>query len=139
MPRELVSAPAAVVDAVVSEALLPCLRQLEAELGCVLPVSLSQWKEGPIGTATLVWASTHQSEGAAPDVGEARLSFRMNYGGDRYLFLLQARYRPEFAGHPTFSGFRVDGGVDMNGETPSRVQYSAWAVLWNDFAFSKWV
>jgi hypothetical protein len=67
------------------------------------------------------------------------VSFRRNYGGDRYLFRVQAIYPKGLTKDKAFAGFQVEGGVDMDGALPVRVKYGAWEVIWNDFEFSRWV
>ena len=134
MPREPVTAPLSVIEAIIAEAILPCVRQLERERGQPLPLIVTQWCGSTPGPSILV-AGVPGPDSQPPPSGELRLRFRKNYGGDRYLFRAQAVYPEGFTKHKGFSGFRVEGGVDVEDERPVRVQYNGWAVSWNDRGF----
>jgi hypothetical protein len=137
MPKELVVAPAPVVEAVIAEAIVPCVRQLEQERGQAMPLRVTQWlaeSQGP----TIAVSGDAAPHGFAGSAGEMRLSFRRNYGGDRYLFRGQAVYPKGFTQDRGFSGFTVEGGVDVECDRPVRVKYDGWTVNWNDRGFSKW-
>ena len=137
MPKQLVTAPLAVIDAVIAEAVVPCLRQLEAERGQPVPVIVTQWLTEAVGPSVLVGAAPG-ADGLPPPAGELRLMFRKNYGGDRFLFRAQAVYPEGFTPHKGFAGFIVQGGVDVSDDRPTRLHYDGWSVTWNDRGFSRW-
>jgi hypothetical protein len=99
----------AIVTLIVSEAIAPHLRELEAGLGKTLRVSVHQFapSEGrdalPFGPSDAV----HE--------GVARIPCRRNYGGDRLLVRAHVLFGPEVAPGTGVSGFCVDGWIELAG------------------------
>ena len=66
-----------------------------------------------------------------------RLMFRLNYGGDRYLFRGRALYPDGFTPHKGFRGFDVYGAVQMENGEVGEVQPEGYTVLWGHQEFEQ--
>jgi hypothetical protein len=135
VPKELVEAPASVLDLIVEQAVLPCLVRVEKDLAVPLRVSVRQG----VAPNRIVRSVNTPSPPAGDFVdGDAQVNTRMNYGGDRFIFRVFVVFPSSLSPKTGFSGFNVPGSVAVV-EGGYRLTSDSWTVAYNDWELKDWV
>ena len=135
MPKELVEAPASVLDLIVEQAVLPCLVKVERDLAVPLRLSVRQG----VAPGTIVRElNTPSPPAGEPVVGDAQVNVRTNYGGDRFIFRAFVVFPRSLSPKTGFSGFNVPGSVTVVGGG-YRLASDSWTVEYNDWGLKNWV
>ena len=135
MPRPLIEPPREVLQLVLDEAIRPLLRDLEGDL----KVSLELTVENALlpGVFTDKCGVGREPWPSPPVVGVLRVSFRANYGGDRFLFRAEAVFPKTLSPETGFSGFNRTGAVDVAGGVYTLVS-ETWSVHYKKWDFTPW-
>ena len=128
MPKELVIAPAAVVDEVLQHAVSPLLIRFERSVKTSLSLKISHGVEPNVTFAEIAGERKNYKNGAV--TGDARISFRLNYGGNRFLFHFDCVFPKSLSPKTGFSGFHVTGAVMVTGGQ-LRLDQKGHTVLYN--------
>jgi hypothetical protein len=130
MPKELVIAPIAIIDEILQHAVRPLLIRFERSLKTSLSLRIGHGIESSITYSTIAGEGKNYRKGAV--VGDANLCFRLNYGGNRYLFRFDAVFGPDASPNTGFSGFRTSGAVTVVDDC-LRLDQNGHIVLYNDW------
>jgi hypothetical protein len=133
VPRELIRPDLQVVNAVIEKAVAPTLRDIEKDLGAVLPTVVTLWTPTMEGPKILVTGQgTLEAALAQPPKGEMRLSFRETAVQGRLLYFGEAVYAQDLSPKTGFSGFDLRGVARLEGELVSieddsrTIKYKVW-------------
>ena len=134
MPKELIQAPPDVVDLIVDQAVLPCLRRIEKDLHVPLSLSVRQGASPEKTARSLGTPSPPEGEVV---VGTAQVNVRKNYGGDRFIFRVEVVFPRTLSPETGFSGFSVPGSVTVV-DNGYRLESDTWTVQYNVWDFKGW-
>ena len=129
VPQPLVNAPPDVLDLVVEKGILPRLVDMERDLRTPLRLEVRQGADPGRIVRQIVTPKAPPGESVT---GAAQVSFRMNYGGDRFLFRAEVIFPRSLSPGTGFSGFSVEGAVTASAKgyhlhAPHwTVQYNVW-------------
>lgn len=139
MPRELIRPDMPVVTAVIEKAVAPALRDIEKDLGAVLPTVVTLWTPHMEGPKILVTGQgTLEAAVAQPPKGEMRLSFRETAVEGRLLYFGEAVYAQDLSPKTGFSGFDLRGVVRLEGDRIS-VEDDSWMIKYKVWRFRGWL
>ncbi|MGE0454277.1 MAG: hypothetical protein AB7O37_16790 [Vicinamibacteria bacterium] len=138
MPRELIRPNPPVVNAVIESAVVPAIRDIEKDLGVVLPTVVTLWTPNMEGPKILVTGQgTLEAALAQAPKGEMRLSFRDTAVQGRLLYFGEAVYSQDLSPKTGFSGFDLRGVARLEGEHIS-IEDDSWTIKYKVWRFRGW-
>jgi hypothetical protein len=138
VPRELIRPDLAVVNAVIGSAVVPAIRDIEKDLGVVLPTIVTLWTPSMEGPKILVTGQgTLEAAMAQPPQGEMRLSFRDTAVQGRLLYFGEAVYSQDLSPKTGFSGFDLRGVARLEGDRIS-IEDDSWTIKYKVWRFRGW-
>ena len=130
MPKELVVAPAVVIDEILQNAVRPLLIHFEQSLKTSLTLKVAHGIDANVTYSVIAGQGENYQNGFF--VGDAKLRIWLNQCGNRYLFRIDAVFANKVSPKTGFSGFGTSGAVtvideglrlDQHGYT---VRYNVW-------------
>jgi hypothetical protein len=138
VPRELIRPDLPVVNAVIESAVVPAIRDIEKDLGVVLPTVVTLWAPNMEGPKILVTGQgTLEAALAQAPKGEMRLSFRDTAVQGRLLYFGEAVYSEDLSPKTGFSGFDLRGVARLEGERIS-IEDDSWTIKYKVWRFRGW-
>lgn len=138
MPKELIRPDLPVLDAVIESAVVPAIRDIEKNLGVVLPTVVTLWTPSMEGPKILVTGQgTLEAALAQSPRGEMRLSFRDTAVQGRLLYFGEAVYAQDLSPKTGFSGFDLRGAVRLEGGRIS-IDDDSWTIKYKVWRFRGW-
>jgi hypothetical protein len=114
MPKELVIAPPAVIDVILHRAVRPVVIRFERSLKTSLFLKVLHGVKPNVTTDEIAGEGKNYKNGTV--AGNATISVRLNYGGNRFLFHVDCVFPKTLSPKTGFSGFHIPGAVTVTGD-----------------------